>query len=260
MLSLLNPLNRVLDPLNLIYSSLNFIYPSRCPVCGERSDAFSTSPICRRCWSGIKQHEGPSCRICLEPFASEHATLCGRCLKERPLFTRALNCGLYTGALKEAIHLLKFSSIKRLAKPLGMLLSGLCLNGGLTGCPPCPEISSIVPVPLSLQGLRQRGFNQTVLIGRVVSKALGIPLLARLLYKKKDTPPQVGLFARERARNLRGAFGIISTGGKLKGERVLLLDDVMTTGATARECSKTLLKAGAEEVFVATIARSHRFF
>lgn len=222
---------------------LNLIYPSRCPVCEGQTDSFTFSPICKTCWSGIKRYEGPSCSICREPFTSEYATLCGKCLRQRPPFTRAISYGLYSDTLKEALHLLKFSSAKRLAKPLGMLVAGLDM----------PEVHGIVPVPLSIKGLRDRGFNQTMLISRTVSKGLGIPLFAGLLYKNKETPSQVGLSAKERLLNLRGAF---STRRRLNGEKVLLVDDIMTTGATASECARTLLKAGAGEIFVATVARS----
>lgn len=145
--------------------------------------------------------------------------------------------------MKEAIHLLKFGAVKRLARPLGALLAVLDL----------PPADFIVPVPLSLEGLRHRGFNQTLLIAREVARRTGMPLETGLLYKKKDTPPQVALSRSARIKNLRAAFGARRA---LEGGRVLLIDDVITTGATAAECSKTLLKAGAEEVYAASLARA----
>jgi ComF family protein len=151
--------------------------------------------------------------------------------------------GPYSDVLKEALHLLKFSSIKRLSRPLGLLLAGLQM----------PEADFIVPVPLSSRGLRKRGFNQTLLISRTLSMTTGMPLSTGFLYKKRETPPQVSLPRRERLLNLKGAFG---TRERLNGERVLLVDDVVTTGATARECSRAILKAGASEVFVTALARS----
>lgn len=222
---------------------LNLLYPSRCPVCSGPSDSPSHSPICSGCWASIKRLEGPSCRICARPFASEYAGLCGDCLRERPPFSRVITYGLYSDALKEAVHLLKFTSIKRLSRPLGMLLAGLDI----------PEADLIVPVPLSTRELRKRGFNQTLLISRALSKTTGIPLGPGLLYKKRETPPQVSLPRRERLLNLKGAFAAREG---LEGRRVILVDDVVTTGATARECSRAILKAGAEEVFVAAVARS----
>ena len=154
-----------------------------------------------------------------------------------------LNFGLYSGSLSEAIHLLKFSGLKRLAKPLGKLLTEL----------PIPPMDGIVPVPVTHRTLRTRGFNQALLLSVVLSRHMGIPVCMDMLYKKMDTLPQIGLGARERVRNLKNVFGVK---GKLGAPRLLLLDDVMTTGATVRECTQTLVKAGAQEVVVVTLARS----
>jgi ComF family protein len=156
-----------------------------------------------------------------------------------------LNFGLYSGVLSEAIHLLKFSGLKRLAKPLGKLLTEL----------PIPSIDGIVPVPVTNRTLRERGFNQALLLSVVLSRQVRIPVYMDILYKKMDTPAQIGLGARERAHNLRNAFAVR---GRLRNQRLLLLDDVMTTGATVRECAKTLVKSGAREVVVVTLARSMR--
>lgn len=138
---------------------------------------------------------------------------------------------------------MKFKPVKRLSRPLGALLAEMDL----------PRTDFMVPVPLSLAGLRQRGFNQTLLLSRAAAERLRVPVEANLLYKKKDTPPQVGLSRRARTRNLRGAFGVRR---RLDGGRVLLIDDVITTGATVGECAKALLRAGAEEVSVASLARA----
>jgi ComF family protein len=222
---------------------LNVLYPSACPVCSGPSDSLSHCPICSICWAAIRRHDGPSCRVCARPLASEHAGLCGDCLREPPPFSRVITYGPYSDVLKEALHLLKFSSVKRLSRPLGLLLAGLEM----------PEVDFIVPVPLSGRELRRRGFNQTLLISRTLSRTTGIPLCQRLLHKKRETPPQVSLPRRERLLNLRGAF---EAREKLNGERVLIVDDVVTTGATVRECSRAIIKAGAAEVFVAALARS----
>ena len=154
-----------------------------------------------------------------------------------------MNFGLYSGALSEAIHALKFSGIRRLARPLGKLLAEL----------PFPHLEGIIPVPVTKKTLRERGFNQALLLSRFLSKDIAIPIFMETLYKKRDTLPQIGLGARERAANLRNAFEVR---GDVTGKRLLLLDDVMTTGATVRECSKTLRKAGAKEVVIATLARA----
>jgi ComF family protein len=177
------------------------------------------------------------------PFASEYAEICGHCLKKAPPFSKVLNYGLYEGVLAEAINHLKFHGLKRLAKPLGSLLAVFDLSGS----------DGIVPVPLSIRSLRERGFNQSLLIARVISKKLNVPLLMDNLRKIKETPPQIGLSARERLLNLKNAFEVR---GSIQGLRLLLVDDVMTTGTTVTECSKVLMRAGAKEVTVLTLARA----
>jgi ComF family protein len=227
----------------LISRFLNILYPSKCPLCGNLTDGFIYSPICSSCWSKIDIYKGPSCEICNLPFSSEYSRVCGQCIKNPPPFSMVISYGLYDGVLAEAINQLKFYNVKRLLKPLGRLL----LNFDL------PEMDGLVPVPLSIRRLRERGFNQSLLIARVISKNIRIPLLMDTLLKVRETPPQTGLSAKERLLNLKNAFVVK---GNVEGLRLFLVDDVMTTGATVTECSKQLLKAGAKEVVVLTLARA----
>ncbi len=154
-----------------------------------------------------------------------------------------MSFGIYKDTLSEAINLFKFHGIKRLHKPLGNLLLDFDMGG----------VEAIVPVPLSVRGLRSRGFNQSLLLAKTISDKRNIPLVMDGLFKKIDTLPQIGLSAKERTRNLRGAFKATRQFG---GRRVMLVDDVMTTGATANECARHLIKAGASEVVVLTLARA----
>jgi ComF family protein len=181
--------------------------------------------------------------ICGLPVSSEHARTCGQCIQKTPPFSKILPYGLYEGVLAEAIHQFKFYGVRRLSQPLGNLLLHLDI----------PPADGIVPVPMSKKGLIKRGFNQSLLLSRVIEKQTGIPLFMNSLFKIKDTPPQIGLSARERLTNLKKAFEVR---GNLKGLCLLLVDDVITTGATVRECSKMLMKAGAEEVTVLALARA----
>ena len=229
----------------LASSLFSAIYPSTCPLCKNSADTFLYAPICTRCWESMARYSGPSCRVCATPLVSEYSTLCGECLFHPPPFSMVLNFGLYSGSLSEAIHLLKFSGLKRLAKPLGRLLTEL----------PIPPMDGIVPVPVTNRTLRTRGFNQALLLSVVLSRHIRIPVYKDMLYKKRDTPAQIGLGAKERARNLKNAFEVR---GRLHNPRLLLLDDVMTTGATVKECAKTLVKSGAQEVVAVTLARSMR--
>jgi ComF family protein len=191
----------------------------------------------------MERLSGTLCRICSARLQSEDARVCGECLARTPRFKRAVCFSPYEDPMREAIHLLKFRGIKRLARPLGLLLATLEL----------PEADVIVPVPSGLMGLRARGFNQCYFISRELSRLTAIPVESRLLFKKKETPPQVGLSALARRTNLRGAFAMR---GRLEGERVLLVDDVITTGTTMNECAKTLRRAGTSEVTAVALARA----
>jgi ComF family protein len=165
-------------------------------------------------------------------------------MKEPPHFARAISYGLFDGTLATAISFFKFQRIKRLHRPLGDLLLTFDM----------PGIDALIPVPLTIRGLRERGFNQSLLLAKTFSDKTKTPLIMDGLLKKRDTAPQIGLSKKERRLNLKGAF---SAGRKFPGMRLLLIDDVMTTCSTADECSKELLRAGAAEVTVLTLARAN---
>lgn len=173
---------------------------------------------------------------------SEYATVCENCLKGVP-FKKVLYYGIYEGVLKEAIHLLKFNKIKRLAKPLSTLLLSL----------PIPKADGIVAVPLHDKRLKDREFNQAALISKALSNELKIPFFSDALIKIKETPPQTGLKREERLKNLKKAF---SASEIVKGLDIILLDDVITTGTTVIECSNALIKAGVKNVYVIALARA----
>jgi len=202
------------------------------------------APFCSECWSGIVKYTGPSCSICATPITSEDATVCAECMKKPPLFSKAMSFGLYEDTLASAIHFFKFHRIRRLRRPLGDLLLGYDMSG----------IDALIPVPLSVRGLRERGFNQSLLLAKTLSDRNRVPLIMDGLFKKTETPAQVGLSKNERRLNLKGSF---TTERKFPRMRLMLVDDVMTTGSTANECSKVLLRAGAKEVMVLTLARAN---
>lgn len=164
-------------------------------------------------------------------------------MKSPPPFTQAVSYGIYDGILARAIHHFKFDPLRRLYKPLAALLTECDL----------PDSDAVVPVPLSVKGLRKRGFNQALLLAAHLAKKRNIRLVMDGLIKVRETAPQVGLPARERKKNLKGAFRADS---QISGMRLLLVDDVMTTGATASECAEQLIKAGAKDVHVLTLARA----
>ncbi|MBZ0155372.1 MAG: ComF family protein [Alphaproteobacteria bacterium] len=234
--------------MNLIGTFLNLLFPSRCPSCdGPSASSLSHHPFCSACWEGIERYTAPACLLCGVPTSSFHTTRCASCMKTPPPFSKTLFYGIYDGTLKEAIHLLKFRGLKRLARPLGLLLATL----------PLPPAHAIVPVPLHKKRLREREFNQTALLGRWLSKERAVPLLPDALRKTRETPHQTGRGREERLKNVLNAFDVPGTSaGQVEGRDLLLLDDVITTGTTARECSRALAKAGARSVTVVALARS----
>ena len=222
---------------------LNLLFPSTCPVCGNDSDSHRHNPVCAACWKGIERYSGPACLLCGLPLVSEYATYCESCLKSPPSFSKIIYYGIYDGALRKAVHLLKFKGIKRLARPIAELLSEL----------PIPDADGVVPVPLHSKKLREREFNQTALISRHLSRQSGIPLLLDILKKDKATLPQTDVTGKERLKNVKNTF---TAGKSVTGLRLILVDDVITTGATVYECAKVLKKAGAESITVVALARS----
>jgi ComF family protein len=222
---------------------LNLLFPSKCPICSSASDKHDYNPLCSECWSSIERYTGPACSTCGLPTPSPVTGICGECLRKKPPFSKILCYGIYDGALKESIHLLKFQGVKRLAKPLSSLLLRL----------PLSDYDAIVPVPLHSKKLKEREFNQTALLGRHLSGVLKIPLLLDSLIKIRETKLQTEVGRTGRLRNLKKAFAV---SGNLAGRRLLLVDDVITTGATVNECSFVLMKAGASEVEVIALARS----
>ena len=222
---------------------LNILFPEKCPVCGNQSDSHRIAPICSQCWQSIIPYEGPGCRKCGKPLVSDTSITCAECITDEPAFESAASFGLYEGALKKAINLLKYYGLKRLSKPL----SGLLLQTGI------PPADTVIPVPLHWKRLSRREFNQSALIANTVAKEAGITLALDALIKTRDTEPQVGLSYKGRIKNIARAFEVKNK-DTIQGKNILLIDDVFTTGATVRECSKTLKKAGAGRVHVLTLA------
>jgi ComF family protein len=157
---------------------------------------------------------------------------------------------LFDGPVRELIHRLKYNGRVQLCRPLG-LLTGQQLG-------PFAETASadlVIPVPLHIKRLRQRGFNQAVLLGEILSREWRLPLSRRNLRRIRWTEPQIKLTAAERVANVRGAFAV-SAPALLRGKRIILVDDVYTTGSPVAECTRVLFKAEAAEVCVVTVARA----
>jgi ComF family protein len=222
---------------------LNLLYPETCPVCRNPCLSHETAPICDNCWRSISQYDGPYCIKCGNPLVSDASIKCYQCLKEEPAFEYARSFGLYEDALRKGINLLKYHGKARLSRPLSALL----IKSGL------PETDAVMPVPLHYRRLRKREFNQSALISKYVAKAMRSELILNCLVKVRETPPQVGLRYKERVKNIKGSFEV-GDDGLIKNRNIILVDDVVTTGATIRECAKTLKKAGAGKIYVISLA------
>ena len=164
-----------------------------------------------------------------------------------PAFDWCRGYGAYEGILRESIHLLKYSGMRPLARPLGRRLAALLADSG--------PVDLIVPVPLHQQRQRSRGFNQSELLAAELSKCTGVPVDCSVLRRVRVTETQTGLSHRERRLNLLDAFRVARPEG-VSGRRVALLDDVVTTGATANECARVLRDHGAARVYAVAFARA----
>jgi len=200
------------------------------------------------CWEGLERILPPWCRCCGIPQGVEG--LCGACRIRRPRFAYARAALRYGDLAREAVHAFKFGGRRTLADPLGDLLAGLGLSA-LPGA--APDV--LVPVPLHPRRARERGYNQALLLARRLERAWGVPVAADALRRAVATQPQADLDAAARRRNVRNAF-VVHSSELVAGRHVVLVDDVLTTGATAGECAMSLTRAGAATVGVLTVARA----
>ncbi len=235
---------------NLLKSLQSLLFPPICHLCKEFIFDSGEVKLCAGCLAMAPPLISPFCTCCGQPFAgagTDH--LCSHCIIEPPPFSAARSALLFESSTKEMIHQFKYSKKVILRRPLGLLAAS-----HLADFSERFKADLILPVPLHVKRLRERGFNQAVLIGEILSKKWGITLSRNNLRRTRWTEPQVNLGAAERAANVKGAFAV-SSGEEISGKRIFLVDDVYTTGSTAKECSRILMKAGAAEVAVLTVAR-----
>ena len=229
-----------------------WVYPEDCAECRRPALDRRWRAFCRSCWESIHAIDGPVCPCCGRPFDSPIALVespghtCGACREFPPAFDRALSPYRYEGVLAKAIHLYKYRKCVDLAAPLAELM--LVWQDRL---PPC---DLVMAVPLHPRRLRSREFNQALLLAHRIARALHVPLSLDHLVRIRATPPQTELDRSARGRNVRRAFAVRRP-DELSGRRLLLIDDVLTTGATVNECAKALRRAKVQSVVVFTLAR-----
>lgn len=229
-------------------SILDFIFPSRpnCLLCG--ASLGGNGRICGGCWEKISGCGLSICSLCGRywPLETEVVpAICHECTARHPLFSLARSVGIYGGVLRDAIYLYKYQGYRTLAEEFGVMLSELFMREAVL-----PGATALVPVPLSTEKLKLRGFNQSELLARKMSTVLGIPL-KNYLTKVKNTPSQSKLTREARIDSVKEAFRLNESP---EGAQVLLIDDILTTGATVEECSRVLLQGGAYKVAVLTLA------
>ena len=236
---------------------VDWLYPPCCRACGGRIGGRDSEYFCSACWSDLRLVSHPLCSICGRPFldTSGDDHRCGGCLTRTPRFSSARAWACYPrediadDPLRQVVQKFKYGRKVSLGKPLGRLMAQGCQEYLSQR-----QVDLIIPVPLHPKRLRWRGFNQSVLLARQVSRAYGLPMDPFIVVRHKETSPQTQLSEEERRKNVRGAFSLRSAA--LKGKGVLLVDDVYTSGATVNECSRVLKQGGAKEIHVLTLARA----
>ena len=217
------------------------LLPGSCLLCASNS---ASSLLCPACTADLPQLPAALC-----PQCGEETTLgerCGACLKDPPAFARTIALFRYEFPVDRLIQALKYGHQLALATWLGHRLGDRLV---------AEDYDLLLPLPLHPSRLRTRGFNQSLEIARVTSKTLAIPMNPAILTRIRATPPQAELPLKERGRNVRGAF---ECARDLAGKRILIVDDVMTTGSTLREAARILKLHGAGEITVAVAARALR--
>lgn len=235
----------------LLRTFLDIFFPPLCHACGTPVQGEGVH-LCPSCREKALPVPSPLCSVCGLSFATEQGIdhPCGPCLVSPPPFTRARSAFCFEGPVRRLIHAFKYGGKVHLASTLGLLTS-VSLNGFVKEAAP----HFIVPVPLHDRRLRERGFNQSQRLALFLSRSWAVPLYVDNLRRARWTAPQVGLSAAERKRNVLGAFSVTKP-EIFEKKRLLLVDDVFTSGSTVTECSRTLKQAGAEQVWVLTTARA----
>ena len=230
----------------MTFELLSFLFPNPC-VCCMRAAGRNRflCPTCEKTFSFFPIKN--ICKTCGAPLPAG-ADTCGKCLSIKLAYTQLAVCAPFSGALRTALHRYKFYDRTDLAASFALLLGTQLRRLHLT------TFQAVVPVPLSKERLRQRGYNQSELIAKLVAKEFGVPCISNVLIRKRNTQQQSMLHKGQRSKNVRGAFALQNS-DTLCGMHVLLVDDIFTTGATMREAAKTL-SSSAASVIACAIAKA----
>lgn len=237
---------------NWLEAGLGLIYPPVCEFCGTQRATPAEGLVCAACWQNVRFIRPPFCERCGLPFEGEITTAfeCANCREMELHFRSARSAVVANGVVLEAIHRYKYQR----ALWLEPFLADLFVREAAPALHP-DNWDCLVPVPLYPAKEREREFNQAARLAAHVSRSTKIPLNEKLLRRVIPTSTQTRLSRAERAANMRGAFALLDKETKLTGQRLVVVDDVLTTGATTSACAKVLKAAGAAEVCVWTVAR-----
>jgi ComF family protein len=231
---------------------IDLIFPPRCTACGKMLEGRRSPPFCEECDADLRLIFPPLCPSCGTPYADQTAAdhHCEKCILFPPSFSAARSVGAYEGVLQDMIHRCKYGRDVTIGEALGELMADF----------PYPafdfrDYTVVMPVPLHVKRLRERGFNQSLFLAKAMAGRHKLKLDYLSLKRTIHTPPQITFGRQEREHNVKGAFAV-RTSAKLQGEKVILVDDVYTTGSTAKECARTLIRAGASTVAVLTLSRA----
>lgn len=234
---------------------VSVFFPAGCRICGQLLTQASRVPICDPCLGSFEAPTYTKCQICGQPLPSfvpveMETRICPACQQQTYAFACARSLGVYQGALARAILMLKFEEMHPLGEWFAGRLAELAKREG-----EAMEADVVVPVPLHRDRLKERGYNQAALLSKPLARALSLPHKAVLLMRTRPRPDKQVLSLAERWTSVRGAFAT-RRGSQVDKLRVLLVDDVVTTGATLDACSRALLDSGAKSVVGLTVARA----
>ena len=242
---------------NLKEGILSLIYPISCENCGNpiRGESKGYS-ICDDCLQLIRLITLPYCYRCGKPFSPgvdfEEGALCSNCLNKKDHFYFVRSVAFYQGVLRKCIHLLKYKKQVKLIKPLANLMIDYLLRYELINI---NEIDLVIPVPLFKNDYFKRGFNQSGLLAQQVADYFSVPFSEDLLIKKRANLSQVGLSKKERKSNVKNVYSTNLTRENSNISNLLLIDDIVTTGASIEACCNELRKIGVKKLYVLTLAR-----
>ncbi|HWQ45486.1 MAG TPA: ComF family protein [Longilinea sp.] len=222
-----------------LWKVVDWVFPPYCAACGKFGER-----LCSHCAQLIQPLEEPLCIKCGQPVTT--GQVCYACKANPPEFISVKAYAPYTGVLREAVHALKYKGDLGLAEVLAGYLVQLYHSNPW-------QVDVVIPVPVSTQRKRERGYNQAQLLAQPFTWQIGLPLAVKSLEKVKETQTQVHLAARQRIENVTGAF---RSRFSMQGKTILLIDDVITTTATMRACAHALREAGAARVFGLALARA----